>query len=65
MARNIRDLARAYVKELPNKENSEEIEKAYEAGGLAALKEIEHLIYDSYNSGVAIDRIEKRIEELK
>ena len=42
-----------------------EIEKAYEAGGLAALKEIEHLIYDSYSSGVAIDRIEKRIEELK
>ena len=32
---------------------------------IAALKEIEYLIYDSYNSGVAVDRIEKRIQELK
>lgn len=65
MAQNIRDLARTYIKTLPNKENSEELEKAYEAGGLAVLKEIEYFIYDSYNSGIAIDRIEKRIEELK
>ena len=62
---NIRDFARAYVKTLPNKNNSEEIENAYEAGGLAVLKEIEYIISDSYSAGNAIDRIEKRIEELK